>query len=391
MHASLVIARKDLRQRLRDRSAILIAFVAPIALASIISGAFGGGTAPTFDATVAVVDADSTDLSRAFTERVLGSPDLRRLLTVKPVSSVDEARAMIDDGRAKAAFAIPAGFTDAVTTGGDARMQVLTSAAFPITASVTEAIATGFTDQLNAARLSIGTAIAAGSQLPLTELVARARNTRLPTRVTEGTVGSRQVKTAAYFGPAMAMFFVFFTLSFAARGLIAERSQGTLGRLLATPASRGAVLVGKALPALALGLASFGVMYVVMGLVFRVSWGNPIAIAALSVATVFAVFGITAIVQVASRSEQQAQTASQVVTAALALLGGNFFPLFQMPDAMQRIAMLTPNAWAMRGFSDVAFDGAGLAGVLPSLVVLLAVGLVASAFAGVRARSLVTA
>ena len=41
MRAVLTIAGKDLRQRFRDRSAIVLAFVAPLVLALIIGGDLG--------------------------------------------------------------------------------------------------------------------------------------------------------------------------------------------------------------------------------------------------------------------------------------------------------------------------------------------------------------
>ena len=37
MHAALAIAAKDLRQRVRDRSAIVVAVIAPFALAAVFS------------------------------------------------------------------------------------------------------------------------------------------------------------------------------------------------------------------------------------------------------------------------------------------------------------------------------------------------------------------
>ena len=40
MRAVLVIATKELRQRLRDRSALVLGFVAPIAIATLMSIAF---------------------------------------------------------------------------------------------------------------------------------------------------------------------------------------------------------------------------------------------------------------------------------------------------------------------------------------------------------------
>ena len=56
MSAVLAIALKDLRQRLRDRSAIVLGFIAPLAVAWLISMAFG--SVGSFHANVAVVDLD---------------------------------------------------------------------------------------------------------------------------------------------------------------------------------------------------------------------------------------------------------------------------------------------------------------------------------------------
>ena len=56
LRTALLVAGQDLRQRLRDRSALVIAFVAPFVLATIIGLAFGGDSA--FEPTYAVADAD---------------------------------------------------------------------------------------------------------------------------------------------------------------------------------------------------------------------------------------------------------------------------------------------------------------------------------------------
>ena len=95
----------------------------------------------------------------------------------------------------------------------------------------------------------------------------------------------------------MAIFFLFFTVSFGARSILAERRQGTLRRLLATAAPPGGVLAGKALAAFTLGTASVLVMWLATTLVFT-----------------------------------------------LALLGGNFVYLAQLPELLQRLALLPPTA-----------------------------------------------
>ncbi|MEP7369699.1 MAG: hypothetical protein ABI662_08595 [Dermatophilaceae bacterium] len=70
LRAVVAIARKDLRQRLRDRSAIVLGFIAPVAVAALISVAFG--SAGSFHTTVAVVDLDGGPVAAAFTSFVKG-------------------------------------------------------------------------------------------------------------------------------------------------------------------------------------------------------------------------------------------------------------------------------------------------------------------------------
>ena len=64
MRAALLIAAKDLRQRLRDASAILIAIVVPLALAAALSATLGRATtATTFH--LAVADLDRGPVAQA--------------------------------------------------------------------------------------------------------------------------------------------------------------------------------------------------------------------------------------------------------------------------------------------------------------------------------------
>src|SRR5512143_4332588 len=108
---TLVIAGKDLRQRFRDRSAIVLAFIAPFLLASIISLAFG--KTASLHATAAVADEDGGPVAAAFTTG-LRSPDLQDLLTVKTASSGTDARVMITAKKVDVAFVVPRGFSAAV-------------------------------------------------------------------------------------------------------------------------------------------------------------------------------------------------------------------------------------------------------------------------------------
>jgi ABC-2 type transport system permease protein len=392
LRTALLVAGKDLRQRLRDRSALVIAFVAPFVLASIIGLAFGGDDA--FKATYAVADDDTGPAATGFTDGVLASPGLRDLVTVRQVDA-GEARALVDRGEVDAAFLLPAGLTASVQQGRPATVTVVEAGDNPIAGQVARSLAEAYAAELTATGLAVTTALDAAGQPP-TEAEARrlgerAAAGRLPVRLAEGQVGGRTIEAANYFGPSMAIFFLFFTVSFGARSVLAERQQGTMRRLLATAAPPGGVLAGKALAAFVLGTSSVLVMWLATTVVFGADWGDPVAVVALTVSSVLSAIGITALVVTLARTDEQADGYSSLVVFTLALLGGNFVYLAQLPEALQRVSLLTPNGWALRGFVDLVADGGGLATVAVPVAVTLAVGLVTGALALYRARRMVMA
>lgn len=396
MRVALVVAGKELRQRLRDRTAIVIAFVAPTVLAAIVTGAFGSGFGPgSFEATVAVADVDGSSLSDIFVSQVLGSDQLRDQLTIKEASSDEDARAMVDRGDVAAAFVVPEGFEADVTAGRRARLVVYRHAGVPIVGEIAEAIASAFTDQVNATRLAVFTAVrASGGELgeDVAQLTAEAARDRIPIVLSDATTApATDVSGANYFAPGMAIFFLFFTVGAGARSLLAEKEQGTMPRLLAAPAGRGSIVVGKALAMFVLGLLSMISVFLFTGLLFGVDWGDPLAVGALTVAIVLAVMSVTALVQTLARTEQQASNYGTMVGMVLALFGGNFFPLFQLPTFVQRISAATPNGWALRGFTDIAYDGAALGDLLPNVAAIVAFVAVCGSLAALRARRITLA
>jgi ABC-2 type transport system permease protein len=392
LKVTLVVAGKDLRQRLRDRSAVVIAFVAPFLLAAIIGLAFGGEQR--FSATYAVVDDDRGPVAAAFTDGMLASPGLRDLLTVRKAHEA-RARALVERGEADAAFLLPRGLSASVEGGGPATITVLESGESPIAGQVAQALADAFASELAANTLAVRVALDAAGRRPTreeaTRLGERAAARPLPVQLVDGRVGERALEPVNYFGPSMAIFFLFFTVSFGARSVLSERRQGTLRRLLATAAPPGAVLAGKALASFLLGVASMLVMWLATSLVFGADWGDPLAVVALSVSSVLSAIGITALVVTLARTDEQADGYSSLVVFVLALLGGNFIYLAQLPEALQRASLLTPNGWALRGFVDLVADGGGLGTVAAPVAVTLGVGLVTGALALRRARRMVAA
>jgi ABC-2 type transport system permease protein len=257
---------------------------------------------------------------------------------------------------------------------------------------VAEAIAEAYTTQINASRLAVATTLRIEGRpidpARISELATAAAEERIPIQLVDGEIGVREVSGVNYFGPAMAVFSLFFTTAFVARSLIAERLQGTLPRILAAPVPRSSVVLGKAASAFVLGLVSFVVMFLAFSLLLDVSWGDPLALAALTVTTVLAVMGLMTLAQTGAKTVEGADAVAQVMTVTLALLGGSFFPIFQMPSVMRALSYLTPNGWALRGYTDIAYDGATLSDIAPHLAAIVAFAVVTGGLGIWRARKI---
>jgi ABC-2 type transport system permease protein len=365
------IAAKDLHQRWRDRSAVLTGVVAPLLLSVLFWLAFGRSETE-FSAAYAVADLDGGAFATAFVDGVLGSEDLRGIVTIEQVAEREEALRRVRDGEVAAAFVLPAGFSAAAQGTAPLPVEVVRSASSPFGADVAESLARGFVSQLDAVRLSVVVALSTPGVTAAPDAVAD-QAAQLPAPVILEQVGARRsdVSPSSQFAPAMGVFFLYFVAGLGARSMMAERRQGTLTRLLAAPVPGRSLLAGKALSTYALGFLSMVILVVVSTVLLGTRWGPPVAVLAVIIAIVFAVTAITAVVLTLARTDQQAVLFMSVVTFGLALLGGNFVSLAYAPAWLQLLSLATPNGWALRAFDDLAAGEGAAAVVVPVLAIAL--------------------
>ena len=390
MRAVLLIAAKDLRLRVRDRSVWLTAVVAPLALAATISVALGG-LGQGSHVSIAVVDADHGPVGALFVQS-LQSPQLRRLITSKPVASPAVAQSLVRTGGVNAAVVVPAGFSERAGSGS-ADLQVLARADQLLGKGVARAVADGFLAHVAAARLAVAT-VASLTPEPDAQLLAAVASDAARAEAGDALADrspGRPVAPATYYGPAMAILFLCFVAGFGARSFLAEQRDGTMARLLAAPVRPMAVLAGKAAATFVVGLASLLVMYGVSALVFHARWGDPVAVVLLCMAAVVAVMAATALITTFARTDEQANGYTGASTFVLALLGGNFIEIYRLPSVLRTVSALTPNGWALRGFSDLAAGAAGVSAVALPLAAVCAFAAVCAGLALRRSPRLVAA
>ena len=376
LRLAVVVAGADLRRRLRNRSAVVVAFIGPLSLGVVFSVLVGGASGRTFE--IGVVDLDGSAASTEFVASLVAAnaeQDQVRFTPIEGDGQRSEARRRIDEGDLGAAIVLGQGFDS---------IEVLRDPEQPVTGQVAESVAQSIASGYERVRVSVATTATLGVT-PSAEVMAAAGGAPPALTLEDRAVGGRELSPGAFYGASMAVLFLFFTVGFAARSVLAERQTGTLARQLATPATPGAILAGKTLSVAVLGFAGFVTVWLVTSVLFGSPWGDPVAVVALMAATVLAVAGVATFVASLARSERQADAATAVTAFVLALLGGNFVGP-NLPPLLRRLSVLTPNGWALRSFTALNTDAAGLREILTSLGVLTGMGVVFGALGVVRER-----
>ena len=378
MHAVLTILAKDLRLRLRDRSALIVGVLTPFGLAFVLNLIVGG--LDDFSAHFAVVDDDHGEMADAFVE---ATTHLGDDIEVTTGLSEAEARAEVKDGSLDAAFVVPAGFTNQVLGQQPAQLQVIGNADADVPVQIARGVADRFAAQVDAVRLSVATASPPATP-PDAALIAAARRQQPPVEIAALQAPDRQLDSTTYQMAGLAALFVFFLVQYGVLGLLEEQQAGTMARLLVAPIPRWSVLVAKALVSVVVGVVALAVLAVGSTLIMGADWGDPLAAATLIVALVLAAVSITGVVAGVAKTAEQAGNVQTVVALVLGLLGGSLFPLSRGSGLLGSLSAITPNFWFLRGLGDGRVGG--LADALPSVAALLGFAVVMGAAGAVLLR-----
>jgi ABC-2 type transport system permease protein len=332
-------------------------FVMPLLVTAVIGLATGFRGEPSL--LVGVVDRAGNDASRALRDALDAADDVR----VRDYGREAALRAGVLRGRLAAAIAIPEGWR------GDRPLALWISDATP---------------GAPLARARIETALAA-TGTTRGETPAGTTQIGVTSRVVGGGREARLLQFQ-YTAPANLVMFAMIN-GFVSASMIAWLRQSRLAaRLLATPATRPALLAGLAAGPFQL-IAAQAVFLLLAGrLAFGVSWGPPLAVALLTLTLVGVGTALSLVMGTVFRTAEQALALGPFLGIALGMLGGCWWPLEVAPAPLRALAVALPTTWAMDGYLELIARGGGLSDVAPNLGVLAAMALALFATAVARLR-----
>jgi ABC-2 type transport system permease protein len=367
----VVIAAKDIAQRLRDRSVYIMGVIGPLVLAFIMSATVGAADdVSAFE--FAFADGDGGDAAAAF-EALLA--DLEAEGTVEVTVAADRAAldGLVDDGDVAAGFFIPPGFSAGAVTGGPTELTVVGDPGSPIAVDVAQAIADSFAEELDYVAVATATVLdvegGSGGFQRVGELAAAAVAVEPPISVVPVETEGRGRDMASYYSVSLSVLFLFFTVQFGVLSMMEEREVGTLNRILVSPIPPAAIVLGKMASAFVIGLTTMVVLVVATALIIGAEWGDPIAVSVLILAGVIVAISLSVLVSAAARTSEQAGAYATIAAMVLGLLGGVFFPISDAPGLLEAFSYASPHRWLLEGFRDVSY-GAGAGSLGPTLAAL---------------------
>jgi ABC-2 type transport system permease protein len=345
--ASLI--RKELLALLKDPSSRALLF-APALLQSLL---FGYGA--TFDLThapYAVLDQSRGAASIELLARLDGTGVFLRVATLASTTQIAPA---IDSGDALLVLSIPSDFQDRLAGGQQAPLQMIldgrNSSTAGVAASYVAAIVTAYNRSLGAAAA----------------VTVERRAWFNP------NLESRWNLLPALIG-ALSMLQ---TLLLAALSVAREREQGTFDQLLVTPLTPSQILIGKALPAMLIGMLQSTIIFLIILFWFQIPMSGSVWLLYLGLFMfTAATVGIGLSISAIALTMQQAMLYAFMLIMPMMLLSGLMTSVRNMPEALQIATYVNPLRFGVDLVRRVYLEGAGFSDVAFDFVPLLAIAAV---------------
>lgn len=358
------IARRVIRQILRDHRTVGLLLVVPTVLLTLGAILFRAEPAPMSlgianrDQPVAVPMAARPI---AIGEQIAAQLAADSVFRVREVSE-GEADALLRDGAVQGVLVFAPDFSAQFVRNRKVALDLRLEGSNP---GRSAAIAAHVTQAAIRALAGMAAGGSQGAELPVT------------LNATYLYAGS-QFDTLDFVAPVflgfLALFFVFLLTCVS---FLRERAQATMERLLATPASRAEIVLGYMG-----GLGLFALLQVTVILCFTI-WVLKIHYLG-SLALLFLVIALLAVVAVSlgilasafARNEFQVVQFIPLVIFPQVLLGGTIWAVEEMPSYLQPFAHVLPLTYANRALRDVMLKGWSLGDIWPNLLILAAFAVV---------------
>jgi ABC-2 type transport system permease protein len=370
------VARRIAEGFRRDRRSLALLVVAPLVIVALLGWVLRDQKQGSVEILV-VNDAGALG-DRIVSALQSASNEANDGTGIGTADSKDAAIAALRNGQADLALVIPSTLLSDVTSGTSPALTVITNGTDPAAESG------AFGSLQGLLRTVAANLVPPGGTAPVVPTIQRETVYLSP------DADQLDVLAPVFLG-LFAYFFVFILTGIS---FLRERVGGTLERLLATPVTRGEIVVGYSL-----GFSAFATIQVLIMTLYILgkldvpsigpigaftlglnvqSAGSPLIAFFVGFLLAVGAVNLAIFLSTFARTELQIVQFIPIVIVPQGLLGGIFWPVDRLPDVLNWIAHVLPVTYAVDALREVMLKGAdlGSATVQTDLLVLIAIAVV---------------
>jgi len=432
------IIRKDVTVVLRDWKALVFIVLMPIVLMTILGLALGGvfstGGFSLDMIHIAVVDSsvapDETEIRDAIVQQVmdeagsenvspadiqmraqgfesvdaqqmtiytvLDSPEVAEFISYE-VMDADAAAEKLEAGDISAIVTIPESFAmdmvmGMVTGRSHATVEVTGSTDATISHGIVTSVVNAYTNTVSQISADIGILMQtvgesgamsqdAMSKIDIEGMIMQGVSETadgVADIQSKGVTARKTLDSFAYYAIAITCMFVLYSAGQGSTFMYTENQEKTLVRLRAAGISKTKLLMGKAIAVFALTVFQLIVLFAFSTLAFGLVWGSVWQLILISLCVALSVTGLGVLLMVLvfrADNPRLGNAFQSIIVQVLALFGGSYLPLSQLPEFFSSISLATPNGLAIHAYTG-SMSGAPFVEILPYIAGSVGVGIV---------------
>lgn len=185
----------------------------------------------------------------------------------------------------------------------------------------------------------------------------------------------------------IAMILTVITTMLTAMGITREKERGTFEQLVVSPIRGWELMLGKTIPYAVIAAVDAAIATAIGMLIFQIPLaGSLSALVVLNLAYILAMLGMGLFISTISQTQQQAMMTVFAVLFPFIILSDFFFPLENMPQAVQYGTLLNPMRYALRAQREIFLKGSGWEQVWPNILLLTGFAVAFLSYGSLRFR-----
>ncbi len=387
MKKFLTITRYDIIKMFRDKTSLFFMFLLPIAFTIIMGMVFGNITNSegAYRIPVGVVNNDRGEISGQMLSKFKENQTIN--VTMKDIKTIYKE---VKDVSIAAGFIIPEGFSDKIM-GGEAGQIKVVRLPSSVDSMAIQGMLNSALSEVMLKNVAVDFMEGELSQIDkdrrndlinqLADEIERGMQKEPAMSVESIKVASNREADSydpkAQISLGYMVMFVMFTIILSSGELLEEKKLNTWNRLLITPVSRGSLMVGKIGANFIKGWMQTAFLIFFGSLVLGVNFGKslPSTVLLMSIYLI-SVSGMGIFLASIVKTNAQLGAMSSILIITTSMMSGLWWPIEMQPEFMQRIAVIFPQFWAMKGLRSVVVANQPVSTVVKPIIYLLIIGTV---------------